>query len=423
MAELDDIRDALRALRSAGVVPAAAPALAARQADLDDWLQKRILADVEAYTVTTNPDVAPRLQQHLAALAGTLQSWFAGEEVADPADTPDYARWCADRKFPLEAILLGYAAIQQDLLTWLRDAALESADASAQVPRVVADITRIVIRFTGRQTSIASAEYVAHTRAIAEAEGDRRTRLLDLLLHGYDESDQRAATLLRRSGYLEQRQSYCVIIAQPVDAAEMHNPARAERLRAALTKAVDKLGVRSLVAIRDTEVVAVISRTRRLSGWTPQQSSLADDARTPLRRFGNAIILGVSNDAPSTSHIPGAYREAALALELASVTNRVSLYKDIGLRDMLLHAGRDRIGASLPAWAGQFLDADTKGKLAATVRGYADASMNVQQAAKALAVHPNTLYARFRKIHDLTGKDPLVFHDLNELLLTAELRR
>jgi sugar diacid utilization regulator len=271
-----------------------------------------------------------------------------------------------------------------------------------------------------RQTATATAEYVAHTRSMAEAEGDRRSKLLDLLLLGYDESDGRAATLLRRSGYVEQRQSYCVIVAQPVEVAEMQNPARAQRLQDALTKAVNKLSVRSLVTVRDNEAVAVISRTRRLSGWTAQQSDLASEVLGPLRRFGNAIILGVSNDAPSTSYIPRAYQEASLALDHASVANRVSLYRDVSLRDMMLHAARDRLGAALPGWAHSFSEANdrSRGKLAMTLRAYADANMNVQQAAKALSAHPNTIYARFQKIQDQTGKNPLSFHDLNELLLS-----
>ena len=70
----------------------------------------------------------------------------------------------------------------------------------------------------------------ACTMFAAEAEGDRRTRLMDTLLSGYDESDQIAAQLLRRAGYLEQRQSYCIAVARSVIPQEMENPARAQRV-------------------------------------------------------------------------------------------------------------------------------------------------------------------------------------------------
>jgi sugar diacid utilization regulator len=49
--------------------------------------------------------------------------------------------------------------------------------------------------------------------------------------------------------------------------------------------------------------------------------------------------------------------------------------------------------------------------------------MNVLRAAKALGVHPNTLYSRAQKINDITGKSMLSYHDLTELLMAIECRR
>ena len=46
--------------------------------------------------------------------------------------------------------------------------------------------------------------------------------------------------------------------------------------------------------------------------------------------------------------------------------------------------------------------------------------MNVQQAAKALSVHPNTIYVRMQKIEDLTGLNATRFHALNDLLLAMD---
>ncbi len=48
--------------------------------------------------------------------------------------------------------------------------------------------------------------------------------------------------------------------------------------------------------------------------------------------------------------------------------------------------------------------------------------MNVQEAARRLDVHPNTIYARAEKLEELTGKDMLSWHDLTELLLASELQ-
>ena len=48
--------------------------------------------------------------------------------------------------------------------------------------------------------------------------------------------------------------------------------------------------------------------------------------------------------------------------------------------------------------------------------------MNVVRAAKKLAVHPNTIYARMQRIDDITGLNPLAYHPLTELLLAADCR-
>ena len=130
----------------------------------------------------------------------------------------------------------------------------------------------------------------------------------------------------------------------------------------------------------------------------------------------------MSTDQPSTAFIPLALDNARLALDFASVDNRVVQYADIPIRPIMLRAVKDNPGTTLPAWVDGFLQANKKsrGSLAATVRAYADADMNVLKAAKHLAVHPNTIYARVQRIRDITGQNPFSFHELNELLLAID---
>ena len=72
-----------------------------------------------------------------------------------------------------------------------------------------------------------------------------------------------------------------------------------------------------------------------------------------------------------------------------------------------------------------FASADDRARcrLGETLRAYADADMNVLQTAKRLNIHPNTIYSRAQKIHDITGKNLLSYHDLTELLLATECRQ
>ena len=232
-----------------------------------------------------------------------------------------------------------------------------------------------------------------------------RTELLNTLLDGYDESDQRTARLLRRAGYLQQRMSYCVAVALAVNAEEMQSPARAQRMADAVAAALGPMPVRTLVGIRDSQVIAIVSATRRLSGWTAPQSALAERVYPALRKVGPAALIGLSNDVPSTSHIPRALREARIALELANVADRVIAVARVPFQRMLVASAGEDVRRALPAWLDEFLAVDrrSRGKLSDTLRAYADCDMNVLRTAKSLGIHPNTIYARMKRINDATG--------------------
>ena len=145
-------------------------------------------------------------------------------------------------------------------------------------------------------------------------------------------------------------------------AEEMLSAARAQRMADAVSAALARTNVRVLTGIRDNHVIAVVSATRRLSGWTAPQSLLADRLMSPLRLVGPAALIGVSNDVPATSHIPRAAAEARVALDLASVADRVKAYSALSLRQLLVASARDTAGSALPAWMEAFYSADRRAR-------------------------------------------------------------
>jgi len=419
---LDNLRATLSALKDHGVVPGVAAALQQRRDAFCRELVATVAGEVPAYQESGNPELIPELEAHLAEVVDDACQLLAGERIGSYDFVAEHARRRAAQKFPLDAILHAYRCVHRHLSRWVRDAALATADESAQVRRVVAAVSDFTVEFTGALGTVLTSEYVAHTRVLAEAEGDRRTRLMNTLLSGYDESDQIAAQLLRRAGYLEQRQSYCVAIAHSVNPHEMENPARAQRMADALADVFVGSSLRCLVGIRDNHVVAILSGTRRISGWTAPQSLVADRVYPLLRQVGPAAVIGLSNDVPSTSHIPRAASEARLALDFADVVDRVIRYSRIPFRQMLVTHARASVQSALPAWLDKFAEVDRKsrGSFSATLTAYADSNMNALRAAEALEVHPNTIYARMRRIRELTGLDPLNYHALTEMLLATE---
>ena len=414
----------LSALRDALVIPGVSKSLRDDAASIGQAARATILQGVAAFSVSGNPDLLPQLEKHLADHITAICHLLAGERPRD--SDLDFVRLHAHRhaeqKFPLDALLHSYRCLHQLLVPWIRDAALQTASESAHVRRVVAAVSEFTSEYIDSASTLMTSEYVDHTRQLAEAEGDRRTELLNMLLSGYDESDSRAAQVLRRAGYLEQRQSFCVAVARSVEAGEMANPARAQRMADAVSQIMRNMPLRTLVCVRDNLVTIVLSGKRRESGWTAPQSLLAERVYPQLRMLGPAAVIGLSSDAPSTSHIPRALTEAKLALEFASVGERVMPYSRIAFRQILLRVAREKIQHALPAWLDDFRVADTKsrGALSETLRAYADADMNALRTAKVLALHPNTIYARIQKVADITGKNALNYHALTELLLTTE---
>lgn len=417
------LRQILKLLAGTGVIPGAASALENGRRKAAQALREAVLAEVPAFSSSGNPEILPGLEYHAAEHIDEIRRLFAGGEIGEFEFVKTHAHRRAEQRFPLEGTLHAYRCGHRILSHWLREAALSTRPAN--VEQAVSAVADFAIEYTNIISSMATAEYVAHTRMLAEAESDRRTKLLNILLRGYDESDGRVAQLLKRAGYLEQRQAYCVVVAQSTNPAEMESSPRAQRIATAISEAMAATSIRTLAGIRDNLVTAVLTDKRRQSGWTAPQSNLAERIRPMLEVLGPAVLVGISADHPSTSFLPKALHEATIALDFANVAKRVVQFSDLPIRDLLVHRGIDYVQSAPPSWIAALLGADAKadGALIRTLRAVADADLNMQKAARILGRHPNTVYTRIEKIRDLTGLDGQRYHDLTELLLSADCWR
>jgi hypothetical protein len=413
----------LSLLAEINVVPHALAALEGSKPTAADRLRRDVLAEVPAFAASGNPDVLPLLDDHVADHMQEILRLFDGGEIGEFEFIKAHAHRRAEQRFPLDAILHAYRCGHKVLALWLREAVLEIGPKN--VEQAVSAVADYSIEYTNIISSIVTAEYVAHTRILAEAESDRRTELLNILLSGYDESDARVARLLKRAGYLEQRQAYCVAAVQSTNAAEMENPARGQRIVNAISEAMSDTSIRTLAGLRNNLVFAVFSDRRRQSGWTAPQSNLADRIRPLLLVLGPAVLVGISTDHPSTSYLPKAVHQATIALDFADVANRVVQFSDLPIRDLLVHHGADYVQAAPPNWVAALVSADARaeGTLIQTLRAVADADLNVQKAARILGRHPNTIYTRIERVKTLTGLDGQRYRDLTELLLAADCWR
>ncbi len=416
------LQEALDRLGDSTFLPKAAVRLDESAGAVDVELSETVLAEIPAFSESRNPDILPELASHGPEHRRELVRLLKGGEVGDFEFVRKHARRRAEQRFPLEATLHAYRCGHKVFSRWVRDAILDVASSRKDATKIVAAAADFALEYTDAVSMVAASAYVAQTRLLADVAGDHRAELLNILLGGYDESDGRVAKILRDAGYLEGHQSFCIVLAQPVDVAEMQNPACARRLADSIDGLLRNTLARRLVDILDNKVTAVFSDARRASGWTVPRVALPKRIAGASETVGNAVLIGVSNDVPSTSQIPNAHREAQLALELANVTNRVVQFSEIPVRRLLMRLAGEEFQRTLPAWADKFTFADAKagGILVATLRAYADANMNVLKTAENLSVHPNTIYARMQRIMDITDLDARSYHALSDLLIVAE---
>jgi sugar diacid utilization regulator len=129
------------------------------------------------------------------------------------------------------------------------------------------------------------------------------------------------------------------------------------------------------------------------------------------------VSLGVSWCHRGLPAIATAYAEARDAVEVA---DRLGIRgRPVGLDDVLVdqmliaseHAQRILLTAMQA-----LVDYDQRHgtELVATLQTYVDTRFNLTKSGELLFVHPNTVFYRLRRIHELTGRDP---HDVDDLLV------
>lgn len=415
---------ALDRLSGSTLLPAAVAHLRSHARSIEAELRDRILAEIPAFTESRDPATLQELSSHGPQQLAEIVRLLDGGAVGDFGFVHDHARRRAEHRFPLEALLHGYRCGHKVFARWLRDAVLGCAGSDEAARDVIEGVADFTLEYTDAISTIASTAYIAQVRLLVEVAGDQRAQLLSILLDGYDESDARVAAILRGAGYLDGRQNFCVVLAQPVDATEMDSPARARRLADSIDQLVPPGLARRLIDVRDGRVIGVFSGVRRVSGWTAPTASLANRIAHELATAGNAVLIGVSGDVPSTSRIPAAHRQALLAIRMTGLTRRVVQFSATPLRQLMIHLAGEELQGLLPPWAGDFYQADDRlgGALAATLRAYADADMNILKAAARLAVHPNTVYARLNRISEITGLNARAYYPLSDLITVADAR-
>jgi hypothetical protein len=335
----------------------------------------------------------------------------AGRRAADPFGfVRTHAEWRTRHQVPLAASLHAYRLAHKTYWDVTREALLRHEERE-EVLASLGMLSDFWLEFFDYVGAVLEEATAAEQEAEAAANSRVYGRLLGQLLRGLEPRSAEARRLRTLSG-MRPGTPMAVAVGRPL-AAENGNAVDLNVARRSLARLIQQVlpsgAFGKLVEVRRDEVTALVS-----SDAGPSRAL----ARL-LRRHGpgRRAAIGVSRDAKDVAALPESLEEARLALEFAGGARPLVHFPEIDLTELLVRRADRTALRLIPDGVRQLSEA---GGAAATLRAFANCSLNVKQTARRLGVHPNTVYFRLNRIQRLTGVDPRTFAGMS--LLTTSLR-
>ncbi|MGQ4374227.1 PucR family transcriptional regulator [Streptomyces sp. SAS_267] len=358
--------------------------------------------------------VLEHYQMQLAALAG--------DRDITPEDLV-FSRAAAMRRaragFALEDWISAFRVGRQVLWDVLLDCAGTSAEAQQAALSLVTPLMRYV-DYASTHAAQAYVEYQQHV--VADADRERRD-LLDQLLAGV--APTRGPLMAAAQAYgVGPRSPMMAVVAVCVGDTRTGDPTSAENGYAA-SASISVAGPwagRTLVVVRHGEVVAV--PVVRAGMAAEDICAHFETVQRRLARAGTMLSMGISTVAQGAGELPRAYQEARAALDLVPSGGGVAALPRLSPFDYLALRADDLARQLVDPRVRSMLEEDRRrgDTLAATIRTFAEADLNLRLAAERLRVHHNTAHYRLRRIEERTGRNPRRIADLLELLVALAIR-
>lgn len=235
---------------------------------------------------------------------------------------------------------------------------------------------------------------LAHLNGLAEAEQRLGRDLAGELLAGADEE-----TVLTRAealGYDLRRAHRAIVVTGAPPRTDD------EELLRAVRSASHDIGVGSLLAVRDREVVVLSNADRP---WPRFQAAIRRELG------GGGCRLGVGGKYDMPADFSRSYHEARLALRLRTACGgetQIVEFDDLGVYRLFAEI-EDQAGVErfIREWLGALLDYDEnrRSELVTTLSRYLEHGRKYEATTTALAIHRSTLKYRIQRIKEISGHD------------------
>ncbi|MCU1454163.1 MAG: transcriptional regulator [Acidimicrobiales bacterium] len=185
------------------------------------------------------------------------------------------------------------------------------------------------------------------------------------------------------------------------------------RVRSELTSA----GLQHILSCRRSELVGAVFSAPRRAASSILRALSGGGSGEP------SACAGVSFGHPRLLDARDGYGEALAALAVCSAGEPVRCLSDVGVHDYLVSSATDTALRLVPPELQTLLADDAPDGLGATLQAYLDCGMNIQTAAKAVQMHPNTVRYRLQKLTQAVGGDLHDFWMLVDIATAMRLLR
>src|SRR5262245_13463383 len=374
------------------------------------------------YRNAVDDEFTAESRSHCGELLETIIAIAAGRlDDSDPfAFVRKHAEWRARHQVPLVASLHAYRLAHKTYWGITREA-LAGRRMQKQAMIALEMLSDFWIElFEAVGAALEEAHAVEEARIVAQ-NTRAYAQLIEDLLSGMEPADPETRQLLTLCG-IRPGTKLTVAIIRPF-LTENGNRVDVEVTLRSLVRLLHQVLPSSvfgkLVGLRNGEIVVIAS----------SESDGSDRLVKHLSRHGfgkhsgntAAAGAGVSLDKIDLTHLPEAFTEARMALDLTSPGRALLDFAHIDLAEFMINRADRAALRLIPEWLREAHARGIEDVLVRTIRAFADCSLNVKETARRLGVHTNTIYFRLNQIKKRTGADPRTFSGTSFLLTSLRL--